>query len=340
VTTEVNTSSPVLVVNDLHVEFKTHDGVVHAVDGLSYEVARGETLAIVGESGSGKSVSSMALLGLLPDTAKISGEVLLNGKSILGAKEEVMRRIRGNSMAMIFQDALASLNPTHKVGKQIAEAVLVHKDVPHEAAWERAVELLDIVGVPQARTRAGQYPHEFSGGMRQRAMIAMSIANEPDVLIADEPTTALDVTIQAQVMDVLRRIQDRTDSAIVLITHDLGVVAGFADKILVMYAGRQVEGGGIDEVFYTPTHPYTQGLLRSLPQNGVRDQRARLYRIQGQPPSLIHLPPGCSFNPRCPLAEPVTCDTVRPELVEVTSGHSSACLRHAVAIQEWATSGR
>lgn len=339
-TTEDAGSGPVLVVKDLHVEFKTQDGVVKAVDGVSYVVGRGETLAIVGESGSGKSVSSMALLGLLPATAKISGEVLLNGKSILGAKEEVMRRIRGGSMAMIFQDALASLNPTHKVGKQIAEAVLVHKDVPKEKAWERAVELLDIVGVPQARRRADQYPHEFSGGMRQRAMIAMSIANEPDVLIADEPTTALDVTIQAQVMDVLRRIQDRTGSAIVLITHDLGVVAGFADKILVMYAGRQVEGGTIDEVFYTPSHPYTQGLLRSLPQNGVRDQKARLYRIQGQPPSLIHLPPGCSFNPRCPLAEPITCDTARPELVDVSSGHSTACLRQAAAIESWATDGR
>jgi oligopeptide/dipeptide ABC transporter ATP-binding protein len=329
---------PALVVKDLRVDFHTHDGVVRAVDGVSYEVARGETLAIVGESGSGKSVSSLALLGLLPSTAKISGEVLLNGTSILGAKEDVMRRIRGASMAMIFQDALAALNPTHRVGRQIAEAVLIHNDGDKAAAAERAVELLDIVGVPQPRRRAEQYPHEFSGGMRQRAMIAMSIANEPDVLIADEPTTALDVTIQAQVMDVLGRIQERTGSAIVLITHDLGVVAGFADKLLVMYAGRQVEGGTVDEVFYSASHPYTQGLLRSLPQNGVRDQMARLYRIQGQPPSLIHLPPGCAFNPRCPLAEPGICDTSRPELVEVSSGHTTACLRSEAAIESWGAS--
>jgi oligopeptide/dipeptide ABC transporter ATP-binding protein len=331
----ISTPSPALQVKNLRVEFKTHDGVVKAVDGVSYDVARGETLAIVGESGSGKSVSSLAVLGLLPRSATITGEVLLNGTNILGADEEAMRKIRGASVAMIFQDALAALNPTHKVGKQIAEAVRIHKGGSKDAAWARAVELLDIVGVPQPERRADQYPHEFSGGMRQRAMIAMSIANEPDVLIADEPTTALDVTIQAQVMEVLGRIQDRTGSAIVLITHDLGVVAGFADKILVMYAGRQVEGGTVDEVFYEASHPYTQGLLRSLPQNGVRDQMTRLYRIKGQPPSLIHLPPGCAFNPRCPIAQPGICDTARPELVEVTAGHHSSCLRIEAAIEEW-----
>ena len=336
--TDLRDDASALSVRDLRVEFPTPDGVVKAVDGISYDVAKGETLAIVGESGSGKSVSSLAVMGLLPKSAKITGEVMFGGENILGWPERRLRDVRGAKVAMIFQDALAALNPTHRVGRQIAEAIRIHRPISKPEARARAVELLDIVGVPQPASRAEQYPHEFSGGMRQRAMIAMSIANDPDVLIADEPTTALDVTIQAQVMDVLRRIQERTDSGIILITHDLGVVAGFAKRVMVMYAGRQVETGSVDDVFYRPTHPYTQGLLRSLPRVDGRSEAGRLHRIKGQPPSLIHLPPGCSFNPRCELAVHGLCDTGRPELVEVGVRHRSACLRNDVAAEAWGAS--
>ena len=256
----------------------------------------------------------MAILGLLPKSANISGEVLFRGENILGESEKELQQLRGASIAMIFQDALAALNPVFKVGEQIAEAILVHQDLPDKEVKERVVELLEIVGIPNPRDRAENYPHEFSGGMRQRAMIAMSIANDPDLLIADEPTTALDVTIQAQVLDVLERIQDRTSSSIMLITHDLGVVAGVADRVLVMYAGRQVELGDVDQIFYEPRHPYTVGLLASLPRLDRRsDKTSRLHRIVGQPPSMIILPPGCAFNPRCPRGEvPGICDHERP----------------------------
>ncbi len=236
-----------------------------------------------------------------------------------------MQTIRGRRIAMVFQDALASLNPVFKVGDQIAEAIGVHDRRKIATDDDRVIELLDLVGIPNPRQRAVQYPHEFSGGMRQRAMIAMSIANDPDVIIADEPTTALDVTIQAQVLEVFERIQDRTNSSVLLITHDLGVVAGVTDRILVMYAGRQVETGSVDDVFYNPSHPYAQGLLASLPRLDRQRAHEKLYRIKGQPPSLIFLPPGCAFNPRCPLAEPGRCDVDRPELREVAPGHRSAC---------------
>ena len=306
--------APVLDVRELRVQFPTEDGLVTAVDGVSFQLDANETLGIVGESGSGKSVTSLAILGLLPKSAKISGEILFRGTSILGLSERKLQPIRGRRIAMIFQDALAALNPVQRVGDQIAEAITVHETVGKAELRDRVVGLLDIVGIPDPSTRADQYPHEYSGGMRQRAMIAMSIANEPDVLIADEPTTALDVTIQAQVLEVLERIQDRTESSIMLITHDLGVVAGVADRVLVMYAGRPVEVAEVERTFYHPRHPYTQGLLRSLPRIDARSSD-RLDRIIGQPPSLVAVPPGCPFHPRCPHAQvPGPCNEERPML--------------------------
>ena len=322
------TIGPLLTVRNLSVSFSTDDGIVRAVDSASFDVMANETVGIVGESGSGKTVTSMAILGLLPKTAKITGEITFRGESLLNATEKQLEQIRGKQIAMIFQDALAALNPVYSVGKQIAEAIRVHNpEVGKQAMRERCIELLDLVGIPNPTDRVDQFPHEYSGGMRQRAMIAMSIANEPALLIADEPTTALDVTIQAQVLEVLERIQDRTNSAIMLITHDLGVVAGVADRVVVMYAGRQVEMGSVDQIFYEPRHAYTEGLLASLPRLDRRaDKHSRLHRIVGQPPSLIFLPTGCAFHPRCPHAEvPGRCDSERPELVDVGPEHRSSC---------------
>ena len=316
----------VLSVRNLSVDFKTDDGVVHAVDDLSFDLAPSETLGIVGESGSGKSVTSLAIMGLLPQTASISGEAVFDGDNLIGRSEKQLQPVRGNRIAMIFQDALAALNPVHRVGDQIAEAVAVHHDLSRADLRARAVELLDIVGIPNPIARADEYPHQYSGGMRQRAMIAMAIANDPDVLIADEPTTALDVTIQAQVLDVLERVQDRTDTAIMLITHDLGVVAGVADRVLVMYAGREAEIGSVEDVFYRPSHPYTRGLLASLPRLDRGSDHRRLHRIKGQPPSMIFLPPGCSFHPRCPFADlDGPCATSIPGPIALGEGHASAC---------------
>jgi oligopeptide/dipeptide ABC transporter ATP-binding protein len=315
-----------LEVRDLRVVFPSEDGDVTAVNGLSFDVGANETLGIVGESGSGKSVTSLAVLGLLTKRAKVSGSIRYRGQELLGLRERDMRRLRGRHLAMVFQDALAALNPVFTVGEQVGEAVKVHdRRVAGQDLKDRVVELLDLVGIPNPRDRADQYPHEYSGGMRQRAMIAMSIANDPDLLIADEPTTALDVTIQAQVLEVMERIQDRTESAIMLITHDLGVVAGVADRVMVMYAGSQAELGTVDEIFYQPRHPYTQGLLASLPRLDRRSSH-RLHRIVGQPPSLIHVPPGCPFHPRCPYREvPGRCNQEFPALHELGSGHVSAC---------------
>ncbi len=315
----------VLEVRDLTVSFPTDDGEVHAVDGLTFGVRANETLGLVGESGSGKSVTSMAILGLLPRSAKVSGSIKLRGEELLGADDKELRSIRGERIAMVFQDALTALNPVFTVGDQIEEAIAVHHELDKKTRRERAVDLLDVVGIPNPERRIDQYPHEYSGGMRQRAMIAMSIANDPEVLIADEPTTALDVTIQAQVLEVFERIQDRTRSSVILITHDLGVVAGTADRVLVMYAGREVELGDVDQLFYNPRHPYTRGLLASLPRvDGSR--LARLNRIKGQPPSLIAVPSGCAFHPRCNDAMlPGPCATERPELRSVESRHRSAC---------------
>jgi oligopeptide/dipeptide ABC transporter ATP-binding protein len=321
-------TEPILELDDLRVRFPTDDGIVMAVDGVSFALAPGETLGVVGESGSGKSVTSMAILGLLGKRAQVSGSVKYRGQELVGLKEKQLRPLRGDRIAMIFQDALTALNPVFKVGDQIGEIITAHHEISKDDLKKRVVSLLEIVGIPNAVERADQYPHEYSGGMRQRAMIAMSIANEPDVLIADEPTTALDVTIQAQVLEVMQMIKERTTSSIILITHDLGVIAGVADRVLVMYAGRPVELGVVDDVFYRPGHPYTRGLLDSLPRLDRRESSTdRLYRIKGQPPSLIFLPPGCAFSPRCPHAKAGLCDHGRPELQVVLDQHESACYR-------------
>jgi peptide/nickel transport system ATP-binding protein len=312
-----------LEVKNLNVDFPTEDGVVHAVRDVSYELAPGEVLGIVGESGSGKSVSCMALMGLLPRTAKISGSVQFHGEELVGRPPKALRSIRGNKISMIFQDPMTALNPVYTVGWQLSEAVLTHRDVSKQAAWNRAVELLDLVGIPQAASRARAYPHEFSGGMRQRAMIAMAIANEPEIIIADEPTTALDVTVQAQILELLVTIKHETSAAIILITHDLGVVAGMVDRMLVMYAGTVVESGSVDDVFYEPRMPYTVGLLGSIPRLDAEGER--LLPIRGAPPSLINLPPGCPFSPRCPLARE-RCLHEEPSLEPTTSvEHLAAC---------------
>ena len=316
-----------LEVRDLRVEFDTDDGVVHAVDGVSYSVERGRALGIVGESGSGKSVSNLTVMGLTRfQGARISGEVLLGGRSLLDLPKDEMRRIRGNEIAMIFQDPLSSLHPYYRVGWQLAEAVLAHRDVSRQEAANRAVELLDMVDIPEPRRRAQAYPHEFSGGMRQRAMIAMALANDPKVLIADEPTTALDVTVQAQILELIRRLQHELDTAVVMITHDLGVIAETVDDVAVMYAGRIVERASTATIFRTPEHPYTWGLLKSIPRLDVpRD--APLVPIPGAPPSLINRPSGCHFHPRCPyVREAHTRTDPRLEPVPGDPGHSVACL--------------
>jgi oligopeptide/dipeptide ABC transporter ATP-binding protein len=326
----VHAGEPLLSVRDLKVQFKTDDGILKAVDGVSYDVYPNEVLGIVGESGSGKSVTSLAVMGLLPKSAKITGEIVFRGQDLLRLQESDRRKLRGGRLAMVFQDALAALNPVFTIGDQIEEAIGAHqRDMSRAAKRKLAIELLDTVGIPHPQSRVDQYPHEFSGGMRQRAMIAMAISNEPDLLIADEPTTALDVTIQAQVLEVLERIQDRTNSAIVLITHDLGVVAGVSDRVLVMYAGRPVETGTVDELFYASRHPYTMGLLASLPRLDTGEKSERLYRIKGQPPSLIFVPSGCAFHPRCEFARlPDPCATEAPALRMVAhqyAPHMSAC---------------
>jgi oligopeptide/dipeptide ABC transporter ATP-binding protein len=316
----------VLSLRDLTVEFKTDDGVVQAVSGVSFDVNANEVLGIVGESGSGKTVSALAILGLLPPSARVGGEVIFDGEPLLRMPERDLRRLRGARIAMVFQDALTSLDPVFTVGDQLAEAIAAHRRLARGELRKRVVELLDVVGIPSPAARAQQYPHEYSGGMRQRAMIAMAIANDPDLLIADEPTTALDVTVQAQVMDVLARVQERTHTAIMLITHDLGVVAGAADRVLVMYAGRGIELGLVDDIFYEPRHPYTLGLLASLPRVDSATRGLPLYRIVGEPPSLLAMPSGCEFHPRCPFARvPGVCADERPQLLPVGEGHESAC---------------
>jgi peptide/nickel transport system ATP-binding protein len=321
------TDEPFLRVRDLEVEFTTEDGKIKAVDRISYDVRPGQTLAIVGESGSGKSVSSLAVMGLLNrKTTAITGEVWLDGEELIAATDDRVRELRGEKMAMIFQDPLSSLHPFYKIGKQLVEAVQVHQQVDKTTARARAKEMLDRVGIPDAEKRLEAYPHEMSGGMRQRVMIAMALVNDPKMIIADEPTTALDVTVQAQIIDLLRDLQDDLGTAIVLITHDLGVVADMADDVLVMYGGRAVEQAEHRALFYRPQMPYTWGLLSSVPRTDVDSER--LMPIPGNPPSLLNLPKGCVFRPRCTFSAEAPeglCDTVRPDLTESEPGHLARC---------------
>jgi peptide/nickel transport system ATP-binding protein len=325
-----------LRVDDLGVSFPTEDGVVEAVRGVSYQVKRNEVFAIVGESGCGKSVSTMALMGLLPRTAQITGRAQYLDHDLINQPERKVRGFRGNNISMIFQDPMTSLNPVYTVGRQLSEAVLAHHRVAPKVAKERAIEMLDTVGIPQARQRANSYPHEFSGGMRQRVMIAMAIINDPEIIIADEPTTALDVTVQAQILDTLLEVKDAVGAAIVLITHDLGVVAGVADRVGVMYAGRFVEDGSAEAVFHRPRMPYTAGLLGSVPS--LTSASGELIPIQGAPPSLIQPPDGCKFAARCPLVAP-ECLTSEPPLVATDEAdHRAACHRwESVAAEPDAT---
>jgi peptide/nickel transport system ATP-binding protein len=315
---------PLLEVKDLTVHFHTDDGVVKAVDGVSYAISPGETLGIVGESGSGKSVSSLTVMGLITSKqARISGEVIFQGQDLLKIPVEDMRNIRGSKISMIFQDPMTSLHPFYRVGEQIAEAIRTHQSVGKREAFDQAVEMLAKVNIPRPQDRAKQHPHEFSGGMRQRAMIAMALALNPDLLIADEPTTALDVTVQAQILDLIDRLKDEFNAAVIIITHDLGVVAEHCDNIQVMYAGKAVEFGNTDDIYYRAHHPYTWGLLSSIPRLDEQS-KDRLNPIRGLPPSLINVPAGCAFHPRCPYRfDP--CDKQVPPLLPSDGHHASAC---------------
>jgi oligopeptide/dipeptide ABC transporter ATP-binding protein len=332
--TNDSTKEPLLEVKDLSVFFRMREGEdFYAIRDLSLSIARGETLGVVGESGSGKSLTSAAIMGLLPANADVSGSIRFLGEELIGATESELRKLRGKRLAVIAQDALSALNPVHTVGKQIAEAISVHDNsLSRSELRSRAVELLDLVGISQPETRVDSYPHEFSGGMRQRALIAMSVANEPDLIIADEPTTALDVTVQAQILDVLERIQNRTRSSLMLITHDLGVIAGFANRVAVMYSGDVIEEGDVDSVFYETAHPYTRGLLASLPRLDARNRSEPLYRIPGFQPSPAQRPSGCSFHPRCSIAVAGRCDTEIPIVHRAGPEHVARC--HLVEDQE------
>lgn len=317
-------SEPLLQVNDLAVEFHTRAGIVKAVDGVSFSIGESETLAILGESGSGKSVTALAVMGLVPKPAgrTVRGEILFRGEDLVRTSESVLQELRGAHISMIFQDPLSSLNPVFSVGYQIGEVLRWHKRASRREAREKAIELMERVQIPDAANRVDDYPHQFSGGMRQRVMIAMALALEPEVLIADEPTTALDVTVQAQIMKLLSELQRTENMGLILITHDLGVVANVADHVDVMYAGRIVETGEIEAVYREPAHPYTLGLMRSVP--AVNKQVSRLAPIEGSPPDLISVPTGCSFHPRCPFARD-RCERDDPALREVMPGRSSAC---------------
>lgn len=320
-----------LRIEDLHVSFKTDDGLVRAVDGVSLSLNAGETVAIVGESGSGKTVTSLSVMGLhKKGSAQISGSISLNDggtfKDVVSLSDDAIRDIRGRAVAMIFQDPMSSLHPFYKIGSQLAEAYLVHNPGKKKEAMARAVEMLDLVGIPEPAKRAVEFPHQFSGGMRQRVMIAMALMNSPQILIADEPTTALDVTVQAQILALLAKLKKEFNMGILLITHDLGVVAQVADRVNVMYAGRIVEEGPVDDIFYSPLAPYTLGLLKSVPR--VSSKNERLKAIPGQPPSLINLPVGCPFAPRCEYKQHSSesgCNSTKPDLIGITSTHRSRC---------------
>jgi peptide/nickel transport system ATP-binding protein len=327
-----------LEVRDLRVHFPTDDGLVKSVDGLSFSLERGSTLGIVGESGSGKSVTSLGILGLHKRTnAKISGEIWLDGRELVSADAEAVRKLRGKKMAMIFQDPLSSMHPYYTVGAQIIEAYRIHNNVSRKAARTHAIDMLNRVGIPQPAARVDDYPHQFSGGMRQRAMIAMALSCDPELLIADEPTTALDVTVQAQILDLIRDLQKEFNSAVIIITHDLGVVAELANDIMVMYAGKGVEYGSADVIFGLPEHPYTWGLLGSMPRLD-RQRTERLLPIKGTPPSLINVPSGCAFHPRCAYCDLTggRSESEVPQMHEVGGTHRVAChLPRDKRIQIW-----
>jgi oligopeptide transport system ATP-binding protein len=316
---------PLLAVKDLHVTFKTDDGIVRAVNGLSFSLEAGETLGIVGESGSGKSVTALSIMRLIasPPGKIESGEIWFEGRDLLKLGEAEMRKIRGNDIAMIFQDPMTSLNPVLTVGDQIAEAIRLHQHKSQKEAFARAIEMLEIVRIPEAKKRVKNFPHQFSGGMRQRVMIAMALSCDPKLLIADEPTTALDVTIQAQILDLMRDLQKRLNSAIIMITHDLGVVAELCENVLVMYGGNMVEYGSADQIYADPKHPYTWGLLESLPRLDEAGSR-RLVPIEGQPPNLLRLPAGCVFAPRCRYTEPRFAESP-PPTIDFGNGHLARC---------------
>ena len=317
-------AEPLLSVRDLKTYFHTDEGVVRAVDGLTYDLAKGETLGIVGESGCGKSVHALSVMRLIPTPPGkiVSGEIWFEGRNLLTLSDEEMRHIRGNRIAMIFQEPMTSLNPVLTIGEQIAEAVILHQKLDKKTAWDRAAEMLERVKIPLARERLKDYPHQFSGGMRQRVMIAMALSCNPSILIADEPTTALDVTIQAQILDLIRELQQEFHMSVIVITHNLGVVAEMTDNVVVMYAGKPVEHTDVKRVFRDPKHPYTWGLLHSIPK--LHERKERLIPIEGQPPSLIDLPPGCPFAPRCPFAMEI-CVQEDPPDVDIQAGHYAKC---------------
>lgn len=323
----------ILDVKDLRVSFRTYAGEVQAVRGVSFHLNKGEVLAIVGESGCGKTVTSKAIIKLLhtpPAEIKKGSKILFQDKDILQMNKKAIRNIRGSEISMIFQDPMTSLNPTMKIGKQIAESLIAHRGLDKKEALGKAVEMLETVNIPNAKERANQYPHEFSGGMRQRAMIAIALACNPKILIADEPTTALDVTIQAQIMDLIKELQQNLDMAVILVTHDLGVVAGSADRIQVMYAGKIVESGTTEEIFFNPQHPYTWALLMSVPTLEMENKEL-LYSIKGTPPDLTNPPKGCSFAPRCEYCMPI-CNELEPEITEISGTQQVSCwLKHEMA---------
>jgi len=321
---EAPQSDHLLEVEDLHVEFRTDYGVVNAVNGISYTLDERETLAILGESGSGKSVSAQAIMGIIdsPPGFVTKGKLKFRGVDLLGLEESERRKFRGNKIAMIFQDALTALNPVYSVGYQIAEMFMVHKGVSRKEGFEKAVEMMDRVRIPAARERVREYPHQFSGGMRQRVMIAMALSLDPDIVIADEPTTALDVTVQAQIMDLLAELQRETGMGLILITHDLAVVADVSDRLAVMYAGKIVETGSVYDIYEHPSHPYTEGLMKSIPRIDLK--QGRLDPIRGAPPSLMRIPSGCAFHPRCPYAKP-RCVQEVPPFYDVAPGRRSRC---------------
>jgi oligopeptide transport system ATP-binding protein len=324
-----------LEVKDLKTYFETEDGVVKAVDGISFRLKRGETLGIVGESGSGKSVTNLSIIRLIPDPPGkiLSGEVVFNGQDILLLPTEAVRKIRGRQIAMIFQDPMTSLNPFLKISRQLMEMTQLHLGHSRSQAYEHAIQMLETVGIPEARTRVDNYPHEFSGGMRQRVMIAMALSCKPELLIADEPTTALDVTIQAQILELIKKLKQETGTSVILITHDLGVVAGMTDHVIVMYAGKIFEQAKTSELFARPGNPYTKGLLKSVPDPTA--EQGKLYQIPGSPPDVAHLKPGCPFAPRCERAEDI-CRKEFPPFVELTPDHHSLC---HFATEVFATSG-